>query len=214
MKKNLKIVVIVLLIIAVVIGGYFVSIGVVKSTAKKKALEAIDEMFTALKSGNTEEIKKYINENDLDAITNDSEIEKTDSEATAMMISEMFKNLDYEVISIDAGFSECNVKLNVSNKDLKTVFKNYITKAFTLAFSQAFGGMSEDEMEIQLMEYFKEQYNSDEVEIVTTELVVEVKKESGKWKLYSDKQNIVNAILPGFSDVENTLLDITSEGEE
>ena len=95
----------------------------------------------------------------------------------------MLKNLNYEVISTDVKFNECTVKLNVSNKDLKTVFGNYMTKVFTLAFSQAFGTMTEEEMNNQLKQYFEEQYDSDSTETITSEITINMKKENGKWTM-------------------------------
>ena len=92
----------------------------------------------------------------------------------------MLKNLNYEVVSTDVKINECTMKLNISNKNLKTVFGNYISKAFSVAFSQAFGAMTEEEMDEQLKQYFIEQYNSEDIETVTTEVTINMKKKDGK----------------------------------
>ena len=56
MKKVLKIALIVILIIVLVVGGYCIALNL----TKKQALETVDNMFTALKTGDEEQIKQYI----------------------------------------------------------------------------------------------------------------------------------------------------------
>ena len=187
MKKFLKIALILALIILLVAGGYFIAINL----TKKQALESIDKMFTAIKTGDKEQIKQYINIDDSEEETETNE-ENTDKNEEMEKI--MLKKLNYEVVSTDA-------KLNVSNKDLKTVFQNYITKAFSLAFSQAFSGTTEEEMDNQLNQYLEEQYNSDSIQTITSEVTINMKKEKGKWNVNCDENEIVNAVLPGYKEV-------------
>lgn len=194
MKKFLKIALILALIILLVAGGYFIAINL----TKKQALESIDKMFTAIKTGDKEQIKQYINIDDSEEETETNE-ENTDKNEEMEKI--MLKKLNYEVVSTDAKLNECTVKLNVSNKDLKTVFQNYITKAFSLAFSQAFSGTTEEEMDNQLNQYLEEQYNSDSIQTITSEVTINMKKEKGKWNVNCDENEIVNAVLPGYKEV-------------
>ena len=206
MKKILKIALIVILIIALVVGGYFIAL----NTTKKQALETVDNMFTALKTGDEEQIKQYINiedeieKNDTteDSIAEDQEMEKT-----------MLKNLNYEIISTDVEINECTMKLNISNKNLKTVFENYMSKVVSVAFSQAFGAMTEEEMDAQLKQYFEEQYNSEDIETVTTEVTINMKKEDGKWNVDCDEDAFVDAVLPGYKEVEESLNNLNQEQE-
>ena len=204
MKKVLKILLIVLLIIILIVGGYFIAL----NTTKKQALDTVDKMFIALKTGDQEQIKQYIN------IENETEENETTEENIAEdqdMEKAMLKNLNYEVVSTDVKINECTVKLNVSNKNLKTVFANYMSKAFSVAFSQAFGEMTEEEMDTQLKQYFEEQYNSDDVETVTTEITINMKKQDGKWNIDGDDEAFVNAILPGYKEIEETVNNMNQE---
>lgn len=204
MKKILKIALIVILIIVLIIGGYFIALNM----TKKQALETVDKMFTALKTGDEEQIKQYINIQDVmeeNKTTEDNIAEDPDMEKA------MLKNLNYEVVSTDVKINECTAKLNISNKNLKTVFANYISKAFSLAFSQAFGAMTEEEMDAKLKQYFEEQYNSDEIETVTTEVTINMKKEDGKWNINCDEDAFVNAVLPGYKEVEESLNNMNQE---
>ena len=204
MKKVLKILLILLLVIILIVGGYFIAL----NTTKKQALDTVDKMFIALKTGDQEQIKQYIN------IENETEENETTEENIAEdqdMEKAMLKNLNYEVVSTDVKINECTVKLNVSNKNLKTVFANYMSKAFSVAFSQAFGEMTEEEMDTQLKQYFEEQYNSDDVETVTTEITINMKKQDGKWNIDGDDEAFVNAILPGYKEIEETVNNMNQE---
>ena len=125
----------------------------------------------------------------------------------------MLNNLNYEVISTEVKFNQCTVKLNISNKNLKTVFGNYISKAFSLAFSQAFGAMTEEEMDNQLKQYFEEQYDSESTETITSEMTIDLKKENGKWTVNCDKDKFVDAVLPGYKEVQESLNNMNQEQE-
>lgn len=194
MKKVLIIVGIILAIIAVGVGAYFVGLNL----TEKRAVGIVNEAFSAIKSGDEEKIKEYINQED------NANSETEESQDTEIQKS-MVKNLDYEIISKDTKLNECTMKIKVSNKNLKTVFGNYMQKALALAFSQAFGGMTEEEMDKQLENYFKEQYESDSTETVSTELTVTVKKENKKWNMVYSEDELINAILPGYKEVIETV---------
>ena len=121
------------------------------------------------------------------------------------MAKAMMQNLNYEVVSTDSKINNCTVQLNVSNKNLKTVIQNYITYAFSLALSSAFGGMTEEEMNAKMEEYFVEQFNSEDLETVTNQLTLNMKKENGKWNIDCDKNQLLNAIMPGYSEMMESL---------
>ena len=189
MKKSLKILLVIILVVAVLAGGYFGFLQIMK----KQARDTIENVFTALKSGDENQIKEFINIDD--AVDNNE-----DSSEGAEMERIMLKKLDYEIESLDCKFNQCTVKLKVTNKDLKTVFQNYMTKAISLAFSQTTDQSSDGDIESQLKEFFEEQYDSDSIENKSTEITVTLNKEKGKWKVTCDENALVDAILPGYRD--------------
>lgn len=203
MKKVLKVALIVILIIVLIFGGYFIYLNL----TKKQALDTIDKMFTAIKTGDEEQIKQYIN---IDGLKEEEEAEENVNEDKEME-KIMLNNLNYEVISTDVKFNQCTLKLNISNKNLKTVFGNYMTKAFSLAFSQAFGAITEEEMNNQLKQYFEEQYNLESTETITSEITIELKKEKGKWTVNCDEDKFVDAVLPGYKEVVESLNNLDKE---
>ena len=192
-KSNNKIIPIIVAIVAIAViagVGYFL----VVNSMKTSALKEIDTVFNAMKSGDKDAIKKYLDGED------SSEEETTDVSSEAMA-KIMLSQLNYEVVSTDVNLKECNVKLKVSNKDLKTVFSNYMQKAFTIAFSQAFGKTTEEDMNTQMEKYFEEQYNSESIETVSTEIAIKMTKKDGKWNMDANEDEIINAILPGYQGI-------------
>lgn len=197
-KKVIIPIIVVIVIIAIICGGYFLTLHILKTSAIKE----VDTVFNAIKLGDEETIKQYLDgteteyEDEEDLDTNDSSEE---------MAKIMLSNMNYEIISTDVSLKECTVKLNISNKDLKTVFGNYMQKAFSLAFSQAFGQITEEEMNTQMQQYFEEQYNSDEIETITSELIITMTIKNGKWIMDADKDQVINSILPGYEEIMESI---------
>lgn len=192
-SNNNKVMSAIVAIIAIVIiacVGYFMAV----NSMKTSALKEIETVFNAMRSGDKDAIKQYLDGED----SSEEEITDASSEAMAKI---MLSQLNYEVISTDVNLKECNVKLQVSNKDLKTVFSNYMQKAFTIAFSQAFGKTTEEDMNMQMEKYFEEQYNSESIETVSTEITIKMTKKDGKWNMDANEDEIINAILPGYQGI-------------
>lgn len=191
-KKVIISVIAIILVITIICGGYFLALHLMKSSALKE----VNNVFSAIKSGDEETLNRYLGEE------NSSEKEsKEENQESKEMQKVMLSNMNYEIISSDVNFKECVVKLNISNKDLEKVFTNYMQKAFSLAFSQAFGQMTEEDMNTQMEEYFKAQYNSEGVETITNEITVTMTRKDGKWNMNADKDQVLNAILPGYKSI-------------
>lgn len=189
-NKAMSAIVAIIAIVIIACVGYFMAL----NSMKTSALKEIETVFSAMKSGDKDAIKQYLDGED------SSEEETTDATSEAMA-KIMLSQLNYEVISTDANLKECNVKLKVSNKDLKTVFSNYMQKAFTIAFSQAFGKTTEEDMNMQMEKYFEEQYNSESIETVSTEITIKMTKKDGKWSMDANEDEVINAILPGYQGI-------------
>ena len=203
MKKSLKILLVLILIVAVVVGGYFGYLQLMK----KSVTETIDKMFLALRTGDENQIKEFINIED--GITdNDEQTEGAEMERI------MMKNLNYEILSLDCKVNQCTANLKIINKDLNTVFKNYMTKAISLAFAQAMSDTSDSDIENQLKQYFEEQYDSDAVENVSKEITINMKKENGKWNITCDEDALIDAILPGYREFIEYVNSIDSDLDE
>ena len=197
MKKFLIVIIIVIAVALVGVGGYFGYLQLVKNSA----LQSIDERFTNIKEGNISELEKYTS---IDESTSSS-----DKEEEEWLMKLMLKNLNYEVVSAKPKFNECEVELKVTNKNVGSAFEKMFSKLLTLSFSTDFEDMSESQLNDKLNEEFEKIYDSDDVKTETNNITVTLKREDGTWNLSGDKDEITNAILPGYSDISSELNNIS-----
>lgn len=196
MKKFLIVLIIVIAVALVCVGGYFGYLQVVKSSA----LKDIDERFVNIKEGNINELEQYTSIGDSTSTS--------DKEETGKLMKIMLKNLNYEVVSAKPKFNECEVELKVTNKNVESAFEKMFSKILTLSFSEDLEDMSESQLNDKLNEEFEKIYDSDDVKTETNNITVTLKREDGVWNLSGDKDEITNALLPGYSDISSELNDI------
>lgn len=197
MKKFLIVIIIVIAVALVGVGGYFGYLQFVKNSA----LQSIDERFTNIKEGNISELEKYTS---IDENTSSS-----DKEEEEWLMKLMLKNLNYEVVSAKPKFNECEVELKVTNKNVGSAFEKMFSKLLTLSFSTDLEDMSESQLNEKLNEEFEKIYDSDDVKTETNNITVTLKREDGTWNLSGDKDEITNALLPGYSDISSELNNIS-----
>lgn len=190
--KLLPIIIGVIVFVAVIaVAIYGILLGMQKSSVEK----TVNEFFTNLKGGNEEVINEQLK---LEETTSGEQ--QTGSLNQASYVA-FFSKLDYKILETKADFKKATVTLEVTNKNVGTIFTNYMAKAFQLAFASAFSSEYTDEkVEKELEEYLKEQFDSTAIENVTNTVTINMKKEDGKWVLESEEEskNLVNAVLPGF----------------
>lgn len=197
MKKFLIVIIIVIAVALVGVGGYFGYLQLVKNSA----LQSIDERFTNIKEGNISELEKYTS---IDESTSSS-----DKEEEEWLMKLMLKNLNYEVVSAKPKVNECEVELKVTNKNVGSAFEKMFSKLLTLSFSTDLEDMSESQLNDKLNEEFEKIYDSDDVKTETNNITVTLKREDGTWNLSGDKDEITNALLPGYSDISSELNNIS-----
>lgn len=178
----------------------------------KQAEKAVSTFFGALQKGNFEEANKYVVG---DLLANEGADELFNSQ-DAMKV--MCQGLKCEIVSSNGSEGKYTVKAKITNKSFKDVFSKYMTKAFSLAFSQAFNAnATEEDMTKQMAELLVEQYNSDEVQTATTEVDFTVSKNSeGNWIIGGEETAILEALLPGYTETMNSISSLSEQmsGEE
>ena len=197
MKKFLIVLIIDIAVALVGVGGYFGYLQLVKNSA----LQSIDERFTNIKEGNISELEKYT--------SIDESSSSSDKEEEEWLMKLMLKNLNYEVVSAKPKFNECEVELKVTNKNVGSAFEKMFSKLLTLSFSTDLEDMSESQLNDKLNEEFEKIYDSDDVKTETNNITVTLKREDGTWNLSGDKDEITNALLPGYSDISSELNNIS-----
>lgn len=191
--KN-KVLKIVLIAIAIVLVIALVVYGVVK-LLEKKPENSIQSFVEALKNGDFELAKTYTSDETMDAleISEDDDLE---------MMKLYFKCIDLKILEVTKAKDQAVVKVEITNKDLKTILQNYIQKALELAMSQINSNETQESMETELLEYFKSQFDSDEIQNITTTVDVVLNKVDGEWKVVID-ETLRDALLPGLSEINN-----------
>jgi flagellar basal body-associated protein FliL len=193
-KKIIFIIIIVLLFCAV---GYFAII----KTEEKEINDKIENMFENLTSDQNNSEKQEV----FDNIGN--------SDADNSNYISLFSKISYSVIKIDAGWKKADVTIEITNKNMKEIITNYLAQTFKLALANTFSNTyTDEEIEEQLNSYLQEQLDSDEIENITTEITVTFIKEDGNWNLAEEnKTDLINAILPEFSETINQINTAFSE---
>ena len=191
-NKALKIIlciVVLVIVIAVII------FGIIKLTAKNPT-DSVTYFIEYLKSGDLNGAKEYTNESSLEMLGIDSETEDIE------MVKLFFKNVNLNIVEVTKDSNQAIVKVEITNRDLKTIMQNYMQKALELAMSSINSSNTTEDMESQLQEFFKSQFESTQIENVTTSVDIVLIKVDGDWKIVLD-ENLRDAILPGLTEISN-----------
>lgn len=173
-KTNNGIIIAIVAVVAIVIIAIFACMNMVDSPKK-----VVENVFQELKSGNTSQ----------SVLASAFEQENFDEETKKLL----FDKLEYKIKEVKEDGDTATVKVEVTNKDFKTAINNYMQKAIKAAFS---GGLSNEE---DATNYLMEELNSSELQTVTSEQTITLKKQDGKWEV-SEDNDFVNILLPGFGE--------------
>ncbi len=162
---------------------------------KSKVTSKITTAFESIKNGDETAKESYLGYDNI--IKNQSSAD----------FNVLFSKLDYKVenVSISNDLKSATAEVTVSNKNIGTIFANYIAKMLQLSFTSVFTGANESELNNQSTEYLTSQINSDNIETKTTNLNLNLTKDGDEWTITNDKTEIVDAILPGLVDKINSM---------
>jgi hypothetical protein len=191
-NKILKIVLAVVLVVVVVAAIVLV----VTKVNDKKPADSVLSFTEALQNGDFDTAKSYTSDETWEALEIDTESDDLE------MMTCYFKCLNVNVEEVTKSKDQAIVKVEFTNKNLKTIIQKYIQKALELAMSTINSSSSEDDMETQLLDYFKSLFDSDEIENVTTSVDVVLNKVDGEWKVVVTEE-LRDAMLPGLSELNN-----------
>lgn len=191
-NKVLKIVLAVLVLVVVIVAVVF---GILKLTAKNPA-DSVTGLVECLKNGDFQGANVYVNGDNTEALGIDSETEDIE------MIKLFFSNLNLNIVEVTKDKDQAIVKAEITNKDLNTIMQNYMKKALELAMSSINTSTTTEDMETQLLDYFKSQFTSTEIENVTTSVDIVLTKVDKEWKVVIDEA-LRDALLPGLSELSN-----------
>ena len=172
---------------------------VVVCAAKIKASKpatALNNLVKELNNGNFKKAGEYCADNTMDLFGVDENIEDLE------MVKLYYKNISIKVNKVSKSKDTAVINVEISNKDLGKILNNYMNKAKELALENLNKKVTTKDMENQLLQYFKSQFEAEGIENVTTTVDVVLNKVDGKWKVVVDS-NLRNSFLPGLYSLSN-----------
>lgn len=200
--KNNKILVISVCVILAALVVVGVVLGITKlSKGNKNPADSVIGFIEALKNIEVENAAAYTTDGKTDSFDLG-----TDSEKDIEMIKLFFKNLQYSVKDTTKEKDTAVVTLEISNKNLQSILNMYAAKATEIALSKLGENpdATQEDMETELLNYFKTLFDSEEVETVTTTVDVNLNKVDNEWKVVVNEA-LRDAMLPGMNSLtQNT----------
>ena len=161
-----------------------------------KPATALNNLVKELNNGNFKKAGEYCADNTMDLFGVDENIEDLE------MVKLYYKNIDIKVNKVTKSKYTAVINVEISNKDLGKILNNYMNKAKELALENLNKKVTTKDMENQLLQYFKSQFEAEGIETVTTIVDVVLNKVDGKWKVVVDS-NLRNSFLPGLYSLSN-----------
>ena len=161
-----------------------------------KPATALNNLVKELNNGNFKKAGEYCADNTMDLFGVDENIEDLE------MVKLYYKNIDIKINKVTKSKDTAVINVEISNKDLGKILNNYMNKAKELALENLNKKVTTKDMENQLLQYFKSQFEAEGIENVTTTVDVVLNKVDGKWKVVVDS-NLRNAFLPGLYSLSN-----------
>ena len=161
-----------------------------------KPVTALNNLVKELNNGNFKKAGEYCADNTMDLFGVDENVEDLE------MVKLYYKNIDIKVNKVTKSKDTAVINVEISNKDLGKILNNYMNKAKELALENLNKKVTTKDMENQLLQYFKSQFEAEGIETVTTTVDVVLNKVDGKWKVVVDS-NLRNSFLPGLYSLSN-----------
>jgi hypothetical protein len=160
----------------------------------EKPEQAVKNTFDAIKNGDSEAASKYINYDDLLNAGETSDKTSTDESDTESkeMVELVLKHFDYKIISSSEDGDSATVKAEITNINMSVILADFISEAFTLAFS----GLDEKTMDTQMNNKFTELLNREDNKTVTKTVEIKLAKKGDSWKI-SISDELTDAIFGG-----------------
>ena len=128
--------------------------------------------------------------------------ENEDEQSSAMMNS-LMESLSYTIVSTEESADTATVKVNIKAIDMSLVMSDYISQAFTLAFS----GIAEDELQQKMLEVFSTALENNKENLIEREVDVALTKGENGWVITMSNE-LADAITGGLLTVADSFSDL------
>ena len=165
--------------------------------AKEGPDTAVSNYLNAIKAQDFKTASHYVDV-EYDELSGENE----DEQSSAMMNS-LMESLSYTIVSTEESADTATVKVNIKAIDMSLVMSDYISQAFTLAFS----GIAEDELQQKMLEVFSTALENNKENLIEREVDVALTKGENGWVITMSNE-LADAITGGLLTVADSFSDL------
>lgn len=177
---------IVFLGIIIILGIFFI----INKSIESKISNSVVTFTEALSEGKRDIASQYVTEDSVSFLS----FEELPQNQELMNTFVKYLSIDIKKVKKDG--DAATVKAKISNKDFEKIMIKYMQEVVALSISSNDTEVTDEELENKLLQYLKNQFDSQENEILTNEVNINLVKIEGKWKIIID-DNLRNGLFPG-----------------
>ena len=98
----------------------------------------------------------------------------------------LFGKLTYKINEAKVDGDTATVNTSITNVDMVEVFSTYMTDVISLAFSEEFLSLSEEEQTKKVTQILIDKIKASDAKTKTIDVDISLKKEDGEWKIVGD----------------------------
>lgn len=177
---------IVFLGIIIILGIFFI----INKSIESKISNSVVTFTEALSEGKRDIASQYVTEDSVSFLSFEELPQNQD------LMNTFVKYLSVDIKKVKKDGNAAIVKAKISNKDFEKIMIKYMQEVVALSISSNDTEVTDEELENKLLQYLKDQFDSQENEILTNEVNINLVKVDGKWKIIID-DNLRNGLFPG-----------------
>ncbi|MBU5677985.1 DUF4878 domain-containing protein [Alkaliphilus sp. MSJ-5] len=186
MKKFLSVLLIIVLVFSMT------------ACAKSDPKASVSGYLDALKSGNIEEMNKYVKSDSEDQV---KEVFNNENQMNEEAFLKAYSKLDYKILSSKVNGDTATVETEINAPNLGKIMTELIQEALPLAFAAAFKeDKSEDNMDDLMNTMLLDKVNSDDMPMVKKTVKIDLVKENNNW-IINPSNDFTNAITGNLADM-------------
>lgn len=170
----------------IIFGIFFI----INKSIESKISNSVVTFTEALSEGKRDIASQYVTEDSVSFLSFEELPQNQD------LMNTFVKYLSVDIKKVKKDGNAAIVKAKISNKDFEKIMIKYMQEVVALSISSNDAGITDEELENKLLQYLKEQFDSQENEILTNEVNINLVKVDGKWKIIID-DNLRNGLFPG-----------------
>lgn len=181
--------------------------------------QAVSNALTAIKNSDKETMKKYFGDEDIfnrneEKSQNEKETGGEEAEKNEKYLRLLVEKLDFEILSSNIEGDKATVKADITNTDMRPIFREYLRQAFSIAISESFlegSEMSDEEAQEEMEQIFIDLLEDGDNKTITSTVEVNLSKLGNSWKTDADDK-FLDAVFGGFFSIVDSIDDDKVKG--